>query len=142
MKVRILLQKESNFMNNVDGYMRHYALSPVCIMVQQMLRLCMSVHCLLGWFGISSFLFRTNDLSIGSAETKYIKLNTKTQILFLITFDFVIDFFFPSVFLSPLSKSSNFHLNNKKNEFQYLVLCIWFQQIQWIDQQSPEVTKN
>ena len=74
MKVRILLQKESNFMNNVDGYMRHYALSPVCIMVQQMLRLCMSVHCLLGWFGISSFLFRTNDLSIGSAETKYIKL--------------------------------------------------------------------
>ena len=62
------------------------------------------------------------DLSIGSAETKYIKLNTKTY-FFLITFNFVIHFkkktfFSPSVFLSPLSKcikkSSNFHLNNNK----------------------------
>ena len=49
--------------------------------------------------------------------------------------------FFPSVFLSPLSKcikkSSNFHLQNKKYiGFQYLVLCIWFQQIQWITPQK------
>ena len=29
------------------------------------------------------------DQSIGSTETKYIKLNTKTPIFFLITFDFV-----------------------------------------------------
>ena len=48
------------------------------------------------------------DLSIGSTETKYIKLNTKTQ-FFLITFDFCThfkreNFFSPFVFLSPLSK--------------------------------------
>ena len=66
--------------------------------------------------------FRFYDLSIGSTETKYIKLNTKTQIISLTTFDFCIhfqreNFFTPSVFLSPLSKcikkSSNFHLHNK-----------------------------
>ena len=43
----------------------------------------------------------TYDQSIGSIETKYIKLNTETQNFFLITFDFVIHFkrkfFFPSI---------------------------------------------
>ena len=33
-----------------------------------------------------------NDQSIASTKTKYIKLKTKTQILFLITFDFCIHF--------------------------------------------------
>ena len=53
----------------------------------------------------------TNDLSIGPTETKYMKLNTKTQ-FFKITFDFCIhfqreNFFFPFVFLSPLSKGQD-----------------------------------
>ena len=49
-----------------------------------------------------------------------LKPNTKTQILFLISFDFGIHFkektfFSPFVFLSKcIKKSSNFHLNNKK----------------------------
>ena len=62
-----------------------------------------------------------NDLSIGSSETKYIKLNTKThfflnniQLLYTLKKEKKN----PSVFLSPMSKrikkSSNFHLNDKK----------------------------
>ena len=59
------------------------------------------------------------DQSDASTKTKYIKLNTKTQI-FKITFDFCIhfkreNFFSPFVFLSKcIKKSSNFHLNDKK----------------------------
>ena len=50
--------------------------------------------------------FRFYDLSIGSTETKYIKLNTKTQIISLTTFDFCIhfqreNFFFSFCFLVP-----------------------------------------
>ena len=64
------------------------------------------------------------DLSIGSTETKYIKLNTKTQFL-KITFDFCIHFLVPPV--KVYKKLSNFHLNDKKRfwvlvfSFMYLV---------------------
>ena len=55
------------------------------------------------------------DQSIESTKTKYIKLNTKTQIFFKITFNFCIHFKRENFFFSKcVKKSSNFHLNNKK----------------------------
>ena len=71
-------------------------------------------------FRLSMVLLVTHDQSIASTKTKYVKLKTKTQILFLITFDFCIhfkkeNFFFSLCFLvPPIVKSSYFHLNNKK----------------------------
>ena len=41
---------------------------------------------------IEALITESYDLSIGSTKTKYLKLNTKTQILLKITFDFVIHF--------------------------------------------------
>ena len=55
---------------------------------------------------VSSKVLVTIDLSIGSTETKYIKLNTKTQICFdnirVLCQIKKENFFSPSVFLSPL----------------------------------------
>ena len=68
-----------------------------------------------------SLKFITYDLSIGSTETKYIKLNSKTQ-FFFITFDFCIHFkrenFFLLLFSYPplskcIEKLSNFHFKTK-----------------------------
>ena len=55
---------------------------------------------------IEALITESYDLSIGSTKTKYLKLNTKTQLIFLIKVDFCIhfkkeNFFSPSVFLSP-----------------------------------------
>ena len=82
----------------------------------------------------SKFAFVTNDQSIASTKTKYIKLNTKTQFL-KITFNFCIhfkkeNFFSPSVFLSPLSKCIKKSFSFKQQQqiwvlvfsFMYLVL--------------------
>ena len=64
------------------------------------------------------------DLSIGSTETKYIKLNTKT-------FDFCIhfkreNFFSPSVFLSPLSKCTKQEKFSFKQKKIFWVLVFSF----------------
>ena len=71
---------------------------------------------------IEALITESYDLSIGSTKTKYLKLNTKTQLIFLIKVDFCIhfkkeNFFSPSVLLSSLSKCVKRSSN----------LCIWFQ---------------
>ena len=111
------------------------SLESMCVRTMYVHIVCVDHYCKGSFFSASTNSL-VIDLSIGSTETKYIKLNTKTQIYFVITFDFCIhfkkkNFFSPFVFLSPLSKcikkSSNFHLNDKKYfGFPYLVLCIWF----------------
>ena len=75
--------------------------------------------------------FHIYDLSIGSTETKYIKLNTKTQFL-KITFDFCIHFkrelFFSFCFLEVYKKLIKFSFKQQKIfwvlvfSFMYLVL--------------------
>ena len=88
-----------------------------------------------------SFLFVSYDLFIGSTETKYIKLNTKTQ-FFLITLDFCIhfkkeNFFFSFCFLVPpvkvYKKVVKFSFTQQKI-FWVFSIRIWF--IQRIDHNS------
>ena len=99
------------------------SLESMCVRTMYVHIVCVDHYCKGSFFSASTNSL-VIDLSIGSTETKYIKLNTKTQIYFVVTFDFCINFrkenFFFSTFFfsSPLSKCikklSNFHLHNKK----------------------------
>jgi hypothetical protein len=82
------------------------------------------------------FLIATIDLSIGSTETKYIKLSAKTQNIFCCVNENLTTFLYTltrgarkqkekKVFFFKVYTKVECYF--KKIGFKYLVLCIWFQ---------------